>query len=77
MHESNSQRDQDHNLEGIRGHDIVLQPKKVSSPNISLWGLGIPEYHQYQDHTFIFKIVIPLFQTLCSRVLSRTSHLLL
>jgi len=53
MHKRNSQRGQGHNLEGARGHNVVLQPKKVSSPNVLPWGLGIPKHHQYQDHTSV------------------------
>jgi len=38
---SSNQRGQSHNSEGTGGHDIVLQPKKVSSPSVLSWGLGI------------------------------------
>jgi len=70
--EGSSQRDQVHYLEGTGRHNVLLQPKKVSSPGILPWRLDIPRCIQYQDNMSVSETVALLPQTLHHGMPSRT-----
>ena len=70
------QRSQVHDLQGARGHDTLLQSKKISGPCVQTRRPGIPRCVRYQNNMSVSKVVTSQTRILQNRMLSRTISLL-
>ena len=69
-------RSQVRNLQGVRGHDVLLQCKEISGPRVQTRRLDIPRRIGYQNNTSVSKVVTSQTRTLRDRTPSRTISLL-
>ena len=76
MNESSSWEDQVYYLEDTERHNVLLQPKKISSSGVPPWGLGIPRCIQYQDNTSVSETVTSSPWTFHCGIPSRTLYIL-